>query len=375
MDTLVNQLPFGNSDNLSELLINLISLLMFMVFVFYGGRIQLYNSLYQIRKSLNKLDVARQAARSKVIQSVRDMGKPTENPEQRIDQLMEYSIIEPTSMDPVGIVSKLEHLLDTYDDELKGSIRTVAPQADEVQLNNLSNLFEAAYALDILYKVVRHFYLYGRKTKSPYVIMQLQMVLPLLMESADAFSGALTAFSEGQPIGDGAGALVAAKLIGENAQLRKIAEDTIVAETKIEGRRAFVLKAQGPGGNVGKPGEGVRALLEETQGKVRLVVMIDGGLKLEGEKTGEIVEGVGAAIGGPGVDKFKIEETASKYKIPVYAVVLKESNKEALTQMKKEIADSAERAIAVVKRIVTQFTADGDTVIVAGIGNTIGIKP
>ena len=372
MDTLVNQLPFGNSDNLSGLLINLISLLMFMVFVFYGGRIQLYNSLYQIRKSLNKLDAARQSARSRVIQSVKDVGKPTEDPEQRIDQLMEYSIIEPTSMDPVGIVSKLEHLLDTYDDELKGSIRMVAPQADEVQLNNLSNLFEAAYALDILYKVVRHFYLYGRKTKSPYIIMQLQMILPLVMKECEAFANGLRAFTFGQPIGDGIGAFTAAKLMW-GSEKRDIAKDIVVGEVMIEGRKAYVLKAKGPGGNIGKPGEAVKQILEENEGKIAMVVLIDAAQKLEGEKPGEVAEGIGVAIGGPGVEKYKVEEIATKYKVQLNAVLIKEDIGDVVSAISKEVMDGADVAIERIKGLIGEKTREGDTVIIAGIGNTMGI--
>ena len=47
-----------------------------------------------------------------------------------------------------------------------------------------------------------------------------------------------------------------------------------------------------------------------------MVIMIDAGLKLEGEMVGEVSEGIGAAIGGPGVDAFKIEEKLTKYKMP-----------------------------------------------------------
>ena len=36
--------------------------------------------------------------------------------------------------------------------------------------------------------------------------------------------------------------------------------------------------------------------------------MIDAALKMEGDKTGSVVIGVGAAIGGIGVEKYKIEQ-------------------------------------------------------------------
>ena len=66
-------------------------------------------------------------------------------------------------------------------------------------------------ALNFIYKVVRHYYIQGKKTLSLYVIMQIQMILPMVMKEAEAYSSALKAFAYGQPIGDGAGPLVAGK--------------------------------------------------------------------------------------------------------------------------------------------------------------------
>ena len=63
--------------------------------------------------------------------------------------------------------------------------------------------------------------------------------------------------------------------------------------------------------------------------------MIDAGLKLEGEALGEIAEGIGAAIGGPGVDQFKIEEACEK-KIPLYAVIIKEDIGDAVSRCEKK---------------------------------------
>jgi len=104
-----------------------------------------------------------------------------------------------------------------------------------------------------------------------------------------------------------------------------------------------------------------------------MVIMIDAALKFEGEKTGEISEGVGAAIGGIGTERFKIEEEIKKYKIPVYAIIVKESIQEAVLPMKKEIAEAVDNVIARVKELILEETKEGDTIILAGIGNTIGI--
>jgi hypothetical protein len=82
---------------------------------------------------------------------------------------------------------------------------------------------------------------------------------------------------------------------------------------------------------------------------------------------------MGAIIGGIGVDQFTIEEISLKYKIPIYAVKVKETIQEAVAPMTKEILEGADVALARVKRIIREGTKEGDTVIVAGIGNTIGI--
>lgn len=247
--------------------------------------------------------------------------------------------------------------------------------ANEVQRNNLEGVLEVAIGLNMIYRVVNHFYLMGKKTMSLYVIMQIQMQLPLVMQIAQAYNAALKAFAEGQPIGDGAGALVAAKLMLGHPS-REVAKDIMAADVDFEGRKLIALKAKGPGSTVGKPGEAVEKIVEEVHGsggQVVMVVMIDAASKFEGEKSGETSEGVGAAIGGVGVEQFEIEAVATKYQIPVEAVIVKESIEESVAPMTKDISDGTNVALARVKRIILEGTKEGDAVIVAGIGNTTGI--
>jgi hypothetical protein len=101
--------------------------------------------------------------------------------------------------------------------------------------------------------------------------------------------------------------------------------------------------------------------------------MIDAAGKLEGDISGDVIEGVGAAIGGPPTEKYKIEQTAVKRKIPVDAIVIKESFTEAIKQLNKNLVKGVEVATERVKRAIRERTKPGDTVIIAGIGNTIGI--
>jgi hypothetical protein len=366
----VAQNPFGDSS--ISWILNVLFYVVFVVFIFYGQRIQMIVMLREVEGSLYKLKYIKEEGRKTTVETIKEIGKPQTDPAARVDRFLEYFTIGPQGLDPAGIIWKLEHILDVRDTRFKDEVKLMAPSADETQVNNLENTLEAAMALNYIYKVIRHFYLLGKKTYSLYVVMQIQMILPLVMKEAEAYASALKAFAYGQPIGDGAGALVAAKLM-RGYETRKIAKDCVVATVPFEGRTAFVIKAEGPGGNVGKPGDAIKEVIDENDGKIATVVMIDAALKLEGEGLGEVAEGVGAAIGGPGVDQYKIEESLLKYHIPINAVIVKEDIGDAVSPLRKEIFDSIDSVVERVKQVILERTKEGDKVIIAGIGNTIGI--
>jgi hypothetical protein len=156
-------------------------------------------------------------------------------------------------------------------------------------------------------------------------------------------------------------------------ETRKIAKDCVAATVPLEGRTAHIIKAEGPGANVGKPGDGVKTIVEENEGKIATIIMVDAALKLEGEDVGAVAEGVGAAIGGPGVDQFKIEESILQHRIPINAVIIKEDIGDAVSPMRKEIFDAVDKAIERIKQLILEKTEEGDRLIIAGPGNTIGI--
>jgi hypothetical protein len=363
---------FGVGGDIISQIISIAYILFFVVFIFYGQRIQMYAMIREVEGSLYKLRHMRDEGRKTAIETIKEIGKPQTDPAARVDRYLEYFTITPQGMDPAGIVLKLDHILDVRDTRLKDEVKLMAPATDETQVYNLENTLEAAMALNYIYKVVRHFYIQGKKTLSFYIMLQLQMILPLVMKEAEAYSSALKAFAYGQPIGDGAGPLVAGKLM-HGYETRKVPKDCVVATVPIEGRTALVIKAEGPGGNVGKPGDAVKAVIQENEGKIASVIMIDAGLKLEGETVGDVAEGIGAAIGGPGVDQFKIEESIVEYHIPINAVIVREDIGDAVSPMRKEISDSVDKVIERIKSVLLERTKEGDKVIIVGVGNTIGI--
>lgn len=368
------QLGLLGGDSTITQILSLVFYMFFIVFIFYGQRIQMYVMIREVENSLHKLRVIKDEGKKTTIDAIKELGKPEIDPAPRVDRYLDYFTISPQSMDPAGIVNKLDHILDVRDERLKEEVKLMAPSLskDEVQINNLENTLEAAMALNYIYKVVRHFYIQGKKTLSLYVIMQLQMILPLVMKEAEAYASALKAFAYGQPIGDGVGPLVASKLM-HGYEIRKVPKDCVVASVPLEGRTALILKAEGPGGNVGKPGDAIETVIEENKGKLACLIMIDAGLKLEGELVGEVSEGIGAAIGGPGVDQFKIEEKLTKYKIRNYAIIVKEDIGDAVSPMRKEINDAVDKVIARVTDIIKERTKEGDTVLIVGVGNSIGV--
>jgi hypothetical protein len=370
MFNLVGQL--FQPDNEIGVIIQTLFSVAFIVYLFYAQRIQAMTMLRQIETTLRKVKQLRDESKNTAINSVKEVGHPARDPTPMVDRFIEHFLIPPVDMDPAGIVGKLGQLLDVRENTFEAEVKRMAPDASDTDVNTLENLLEVALALNIYYKVIRHFYILGKRTMNIYIIMQIHMILPLLLREIEAHTAALQAFTQGMPIGDSVGPIVAAKLIHGNV-VREIARETVVAEVPYEGRTLMVLKAQGPGGTVGKPGEGIKNLLEENGDKIKLVITVDAAGKLEGEAVGAIAEGIGAAIGGPGVEKYKIEEAAKSHDVPLYAIAIKEGVEHVISPLVEPLMDATDRAIESIHRIIQEYSREGDYILVAGIGNTVGV--
>jgi hypothetical protein len=297
-------------------------------------------------------------------------GRPKRDFEKDFDRFLEFFTIEPVSDDPMGVLRRLDHLLDVRKKRFEGMISTLAPRANSEEAASLEMVVEAAMVSNFLFRFVRHYLILAEKTKSYQIAMTIQMLAPILKEYGKAYFEATKVFAENKPIGDGAGALVVAKL-GKGCKWKRGVGEMVYAEKRFEGRKLILIKAKGPGGRVGKPGDMVEWLVKKR--RPSRIIMIDAALKLEGEKSGEVIEGVGAAIGGPPTEKYKIEQVAVKYKVPLDAIVIKESFKEAITSLNSRIAAACDRAMELVEEGIRKRTKPGDRVIVVGVGNTIGI--
>lgn len=341
-------------------------------FMMYAQKFQSRIILNEISHSLVKLKSMKETARLEAIDYAKAAVRSQTDPTAGVDRLLEYFTIMPVDLDPNGIVRKLEHVMRTRDDRMRAEILRLCQAAQDRDVSRMENILEAATALNMIYKVVRHFYLMGKRTTSMFVLVQLQMVMPLLLEEAEALQKAIGAFKLGQPIGDGIGPMVVGKMmLGKEKKVA--AKETVWSEDEYNGRKIILLKAEGPTGTVGRPGEAINRLAGDLGMKIDAIIMIDAALKLEGERTGDVAEGIGAAIGGIGVEKYHIEEVATKLDIPVYAVIVKQSVRDAITIMRKEIADSFDKVTKIVHSVIEERIARGHSVLVIGVGNTMGV--
>jgi len=332
--------------------------------------LQMRPGMNQMRKAVIELDAMAKESKKLALKAIIKHGKSKQDVERDFDNFLQFFAIEPVHDDPAGVIQRLDHVLDVRNKRFKDAVARLAPNADEETAANLELAMEGAMANYALYRLVKHFLVMAEKTKNIQIVMLVQMNIPFLKTFGKAFVDATKAFTEGKPIGDGIGPLTVSKFMG-NAKFHEAVEETVYCESKFEGRKLLIVKAKGPGGRVGKPGELIAKLANSR--KISRIIMIDAAGKLEGETSGEVIEGVGAAIGGPPTEKYKIEQAAVKRKIPIDAIVVKESYTESLTKLNKKLAKGADVAAERVRIAIRQRTKPGDTVIVAGIGNTIGI--
>jgi len=342
------------------------------LFMIFGQRFQLIQYQGDVGRGLSRLSLLRDKSKQTLMGYVTKRAPGNQEVSKKMDDFLEYFTIQPVSMDPSGIVKKMDHILTTQDDRIREEVSQLMPATNEVERSVIENMAGVAASMNQIYKVVRHFYLLGKKSANFYLIYQLYMILPTLLKQADALVMAMGTLEQGQPLGDGIGPM-SVGLLMRDLPKSKVERDTVVAETSYKNRKVVLLKSEGPKGSLGELDDGLIKILEGEHNDTKAIIMIDAALKLEGEKTGDVAEGVGAAIGGYGVEKFKIEDAAYRKGIPLYAVIVKESIIEAIGAMKKEISESVGEVHKSIYRIVEQTVPENGKVVVIGVGNTLGV--
>ncbi|MGC8993543.1 MAG: DUF1512 family protein, partial [Candidatus Aenigmatarchaeota archaeon] len=312
---------------------NLFWLIIFFFMMFFYPRMLLYQLIARFSKTAELLDNLSKRGKEKIVSKIKNDKKEVR---EKINNFLEFFVISPVSLDPFGIVKKFEHLLNLEENRFKYFVDRIAKDLNEEEKWNLISALSAEMTIHQLSKTVKHYIKLIEKTKSYQLGLILQMQLPLVEKFSKSLYKATEALIDGIPIGDSVGPLLAASFMKNEA---KEIDNMVYSIEKFNGKSLIVMKAKGPGARIGKIGRAVEKIVKKY--KVEKIITVDASLKLESERTGEIAEGIGVAIGGIGVEKAIIEEIATQKKIPLDSYIIKMSQEEALLPMKEEILNAS----------------------------------
>jgi hypothetical protein len=343
-------------------------MVLFFAFITIYPKYMLYKMIADMEEIAETLEGYARDAVELILKVAGEKGGTSDNARDVVEGVMDFFLIPPVDLDPAGILTKVEHMIDGTEDRLENVAGQISPESDHVWRGNIISLLKGGIGANNIAKMVRHYVEFVKKTRNLQIAMLMQMQMPLIKKVAKAHKEGVEAIGEGTPIGDGIAPLIAANMI--EGDIKEAAKDVVYSEVKMNGRTAFVLKADGPGANLGKLGDAVKKLAKEQ--KAAKIITVDASLKLEGEKTGKVSEGFGAAIGDPGPEKAKMEETATEMNIPLEAYVIKMSLEEAISPLTENIGDAVPVAIERIENSIER-TPQGGSVVVVGVGNTCGI--
>ena len=203
---------------------------------------------------------------------------------------------------------------------------------------------------------------------------------------------------DSKPIGDSIGPLSLHQFIQESNQSDSNEKDesseklvpsvTNLTETMIgqsisfENRECICVRAKGPAALTGNPGQALKQVFIQCENEnkdIKLILSIDLILRLEGENSGTIAQGIGVAIGGGSsehLDQYQIETLAINHNppIPTESIVCRESLEESVNSISELISRGIPKIVRMVKQIIRSQTQPGEVIVILGIGNALGVE-
>lgn len=349
--------------------LDLIGILVFVLLIFLLPWLIRLRALSSVNKAAVEVEEMVSECKEIIIRLCDERGKSKVDPK-IIKNYLEFFIIPPVDLDPYGLVRKLDSILEMSEDRFQHMIQEVAPEADSEWRTNIIMTLKATLGINSIAKMIRHNLELARKTGSIQILLMIQMNLPLIMRIVKAQFEGVKSFAQGKPIGDGLGPLIAGMLMARNPNPHlEEYDDMIISQYTFKNVNTYIIRAKGPGARIGKVGKTVRSLIREKN--IRRIITVDAAVKLEGEKSGIIAEGIGVVIGGPGVDKWMIEELIVQGELQADGIIVKMSPEEAISPLSKELVDAAVQAIEVVEQSISRSA--GTNVLVVGVGNSSGL--
>ena len=335
---------------------------LFFLLIFLYPRLMLSQLIYKIEQSAVRME----AMSKKSVGMISRKAGSQKGSREKVEEFTEFFVVEPSSIDPFGLVKKIDQTVRGMESRFREFVDELVPGRGYDEKQNINYGLRAAIGLKQMSKIVRHYVEMAKKFKNLQIAMILQMQLPIIEKIAESELKGTEAFINEWPVGDSIGPLAAAELLESS---REIAEDVFMGTASIEGRKCFVLKAKGPAPHLGRVDEAIEKIMKKN--RIVRVITVDAGLKLEGEKTGSVSEGVGFAMGGWG-ERELIENYLLPKKVPIDSIVVKVGFAEAIVPMKKEIYEAVPRAHEYVKKAARRAKKN-EKLIIIGVGNSSGI--
>ncbi len=368
LDTLID--IFTLTENDMDLFLLLVWIIPIIIFVAFGQQIQLYMTSIELKKKIRKIKTLEEQSYFELFNFINNKYNADNAHFKKINQMIDYFTIFPNDIDPNGIILKIKHIIRTRDLQTNSTLNLIFLNCDKMTVMKIQTLLEIVTTIRLFYKSVNHIFLTAKKHHNYPLILPLQLTLPFIMEEAIALKESIDPIKHNKPIGDGIGPLVINNMM-KNDLCHKDIDQTIWCTSIYNKRKLYLVKAEGPYPIVGKLGDAVELLISKY--KQNLIIMVDAALKLEGEKTASVFCGFGVAMGGTGIDKFQIEEISTKYKIPIFSIVVKQSIKDSLMLMTKEISEQVDHIKSIIYNTVDENVAPNQSVLLIGVGNTSGI--
>ena len=219
---------------------------------------------------MSELEQFRNDSRDELINYIKQKLSPNGDPTQKLDRFFDYFTIMPVDIDPNGMIPKIHHLVRSREDTTRKQVMSMFSEISTLEITKVQNLLEIVTTLQLLHRIVRHLFLTAKKQNNYPLILPLQMMLPFIMEQAEALKDAVPAFKQGQPIGDGIGPLVVGEMMLDTKK-QKAEFETVYSESEFNDRKLILLKAEGPYATVGRPGEATESLVEKL--KPNMIIM------------------------------------------------------------------------------------------------------
>ncbi|MDI6806819.1 MAG: DUF1512 family protein, partial [Candidatus Aenigmarchaeota archaeon] len=138
------------------------ALFLMLPFLFY--KVSYWQILFKLEAVTALMERRVQKAAAIVLEKISK--KPKKELRQAISNFLEFFVIEPVSLDPFGIVRKIEHIINLSKQRFRYFVKKVAPHLEEEDQANLMMGLSGAISLNQVAKILRHYTELIKKTKS-----------------------------------------------------------------------------------------------------------------------------------------------------------------------------------------------------------------